>query len=131
MKKMKKHQFIKVYIPADMMKTYKGRQHQNPEKWTNLIYYDEKQKHEILQNQVVNELVGCGQYQNNTFYKIGGMCKKDPIWDYYRILKKHPHQQVAVKATNMMTQQRNLKQKHMGFRKIIYPKDKPKIITFQ
>jgi len=129
---MKNHKFIRVYIPNDMIKHYKGRQHQSPEKWTNLIYYAGKQKHEILQNQVVNELVGSGQFQNNTFYKIGGMCKKDPVWDYYRILKKHPHQQIAVKASNMMTQQRELKQHpQVGFRKIIYPANKPKVITFQ
>ena len=71
-----------------------------------------------------NELVGCGQYQNNMFYKIATMCRKDKVWDYYRVLKNHPYQEVAIKSSNSRT-------KTMDPIKIThYPKDKPYVLKF-
>jgi hypothetical protein len=120
----KKHKFLKIYVPDEMMDTYEGRTHHNPENWTKLYYYNSRKCDEVPQNKIVNELVGCGQYQNNMFYKIATMCRKDKVWDYYRVLKKHPYQEVAIKSSNSRT-------KTMDPIKIThYPKDKPYVLKF-
>jgi len=123
----KKHKFIKVYVPDEMMETYKGRSHQSPESWTKLYYYNCRNREEVCQNKIVNELVGCGQYQNNMFYKIASMCRKDAVWDYYRVLKKHPYQGVAIKTDNP---RRFYPKPTEGLRIIHFPPDKPKVINF-
>ncbi len=124
----KKHKFVKVFVPDEMMDTYKGRTHQNPESWTKLYYYNCRKREEVDSKNIVNQLVGCGQYQNNMFYKIASMCRKDAVWDYYRILKKHPYQEIAIKTDNP---RRLIPEQSFGFKITRFPPDKPKVISFQ
>lgn len=121
----KKHKFIKIYVPEEMNKFYKERNHQTPENWTKLYYYNSRTRDEVKRENVVHELVSCGQYQNNMFYKIGAMSRKDSVWDYYRILKKHPYQQIAVKTN------KKLPKPSYGCIVTHFPKDKPCVISFQ
>lgn len=125
---MSNHKFVKIYIPDDLISTYEGKTHQKPEQWNKIVFYNSRVREEIDRKNIVNELVGCGQYQKNTFYKMGSISKKDYIWDYYRVLKKHPYSEIAVKTDNP---KRFIKKPWSGFKITRFPKGEEKIISFQ
>ncbi len=122
------HKFVKVYVPDDLIELYEGKSHQKPENWKKIIYYNSRVREEVDRKNVVNELVGSGQYQIGTFYKIGGMSRRDNVWDYFRLLKQHPHQELAIKVDNP---KRFIRKPEMGGFKITrFPKGEEKVITF-
>ena len=95
----KKNKFVKVYVPDDYDGIHiKEELIKIQSLGLNYIIIIARKREEIDPKNIVNQLVGCGQYQNNMFYKIASMCRKDAVWDYYRLLKKHPYQEVAIKT---------------------------------
>jgi len=124
--KKNKHTFLKIYLPDNKIQCYKGRNHQEPEKWKKIIYYSSRKRHEVAGNNIIDEVVGCGQYQDDTFYKVASMSRKDAVWDYYRVLKKHPYQEIAVKTTNPKKYEDSVNRCVITH----FPKDKPCVISF-
>ncbi len=92
--------FIQVFVPCckKQFLNDRNRQTQNDNKWKKIIHYTKRKSKILDETQVVNELVGAGNFKENTFYKIPSLSAKDSVWDYYRILKDIPEDAIGVEA---------------------------------
>ena len=85
-------------VGNEVVKKYKQASHHNPQdkggKWIPLYYYRDYKKHGIFKSQVHNGIkpydwFNIKEFQTDHFYKDTGQSKKDPVWDYYRIIKRN------------------------------------------
>ena len=113
----------KKYIRVLLPDSFGDRKHHNTRNWKNIIYYSERKK--VKARGVVNDYQRCGSYQRDTFYKVQGL-SRDPIWDFYRILKPFKSKNIGVKVNN-----NNFKGEVPPPLTITrYPKDQPCVISF-
>jgi len=131
--------YIKVFCPDN--KKYlledKKRQAAHKNKWKKIIYYERRQKKICFPDQLVNLqheklLTGCASYKQDTFYKIGSMSYKDPIWDYYRVLKPTKKKMIAQESCKSLLKHKfNTKKKEINKVTIIHAtKEDPYIVDF-
>lgn len=105
---------VLVEIPPQLQDEFKGRKHQQPEEWKKLIYYKTRKDNKPQKVKLVHELTGCRQFREETFYKIGSLSNKDPVWDYYRILKKTKKKNIGIPVqTKPYTKKEKEKIKYM------------------
>tara|TARA_R110000787_G_scaffold56324_2_gene129530 strand:- start:104 stop:505 length:402 start_codon:yes stop_codon:yes gene_type:complete len=131
METITKGKYINVFVPEEKIKLFEGRNHHSdksePKQWRKLCFY----KNRISKNtkfDVVDEyeLESCQQYKLDTFYKIGALSNKDPIWDYYRILKSTPHTEIGTKMKHKSRKKNPLP----SFQRTIYDKENPYVVMF-
>ena len=131
--------YIKVFCPDN--KKYlledKKRQEAYKNKWKKIIYYRRRKKKVCFPDQIVDlsetkELVGCASYKSEVFYKIGPMSYKDPIWDYYRILKPTKKKTIAQESGDSMIKHKfEKKQKQINKVTILHaPSHDPYVVDF-
>ena len=112
--------YLRVLIPDK----WEQKNHHNNRNWKNIIYYSERKK--MNANDVVNQYERCASYQKDTFYKVQSL-SRDPLWDFYRILKPFPSKNIGVKTKPTRRGNPIIG----GLTITRFPPDKPKVITFQ
>ncbi len=123
-------------VGNDVVKQYKTPSHHNKKgKWIPLYYYRDYKKHCVFQSQVHKGITpydwfNIKEFQTDHFYKDTGQSRKDPVWDYYRIIKSNLVNKdfivVPSKRSKGYTTTYNI---NNGVKKLIDKKD-PLILTF-
>ena len=89
-----------IYLPPAVRKTLK-RKHREQKGWVDIYYYQKRKIFQLKPHQLVATSVQ--PFKQNVFYRCSQLSNTDPVFDYYKKLKKHPCKHIGImRKTNKL-----------------------------